>query len=59
MKELVEKKSLTKLEFFRLVELHGSLEPMPPSIFDIWLAKRLQFQNMITEQKEAGVPSNV
>ncbi|PSS17948.1 Inactive ATP-dependent zinc metalloprotease FTSHI 2 like [Actinidia chinensis var. chinensis] len=59
VKELVEKKSLTKLEFFRLVELHGSLEPMPPSIFDIWLAKRLQFQNMITEQKEAGVPSNV
>ncbi|GFY97073.1 AAA-type ATPase family protein [Actinidia rufa] len=59
VKELVEKKSLTKLEFFRLVELHGSLEPMPPSIFDIWVAKRLQFQNMITEQKEAGVPSNV
>ena len=36
--ELVEKKSLTKQEFFGLVELHGSLKPMPPSIIDIRVA---------------------
>lgn len=45
--ELVEKKSLTKQEFFGLVELHGSLKPMPPSIVDIRVAKRTQFQEMM------------
>ncbi|MBA0707377.1 hypothetical protein Golax_019426, partial [Gossypium laxum] len=45
--ELVEKKSLTKQEFFGLVELHGSLQPMPPSIVDIRVAKRTQFQEMM------------
>ncbi|KAK7325157.1 hypothetical protein VNO77_29279 [Canavalia gladiata] len=38
--ELAEKKSLTKQDFYRLVELHGSLKPMPPTILDIHLAKR-------------------
>ncbi|XP_012470172.1 probable inactive ATP-dependent zinc metalloprotease FTSHI 2, chloroplastic [Gossypium raimondii] len=45
--ELVEKKSLTKQEFFGLVELHGSLQPMPPSIVDVRVAKRTQFQEMM------------
>ncbi|GMI73144.1 FtsH (filamentation-temperature-sensitive protein H) inactive 2, embryo defective 2083 [Hibiscus trionum] len=48
---LVEKKSLTKQEFFGLVELHGSLKPMPPSIIDIRVAKRAQFQEMMMNQK--------
>ncbi|GFQ02947.1 hypothetical protein PHJA_002438500 [Phtheirospermum japonicum] len=33
--KLVEKKSLTKQEFFNLVELHGSVEAPPPNILDI------------------------
>ncbi|MBA0608679.1 hypothetical protein Godav_020870 [Gossypium davidsonii] len=45
--ELVEKKSLTKQEFFGLVELHGSLQPMPPSMVDIRVAKRTQFREMM------------
>ena len=49
--ELVEKKSLTKQEFFGLVELHGSLKPMPPSIVDIRVEKRAQFQEMMMNQK--------
>lgn len=35
VERLVEKKSLTKQEFFSLVELHGCLQTMPPSIVDI------------------------
>ncbi|KAK4354482.1 hypothetical protein RND71_026676 [Anisodus tanguticus] len=49
---LVEKKSLTKERFFKLVELHGSIQPMPPSVVDLRSAKRLEFQNMLTNQKE-------
>ncbi|XVF26814.1 hypothetical protein REPUB_Repub14bG0051400 [Reevesia pubescens] len=49
--ELVQKKSLTKQEFFGLVELHGSLKPIPPSIVDIRVAKRAQFQEMMMNQK--------
>ena len=49
--ELVEKKSLTKQEFFGLVELHGSLKPMPPNIVDIRVEKRAQFQEMMMNQK--------
>ncbi|XWS11970.1 hypothetical protein CRYUN_Cryun37aG0050500 [Craigia yunnanensis] len=49
--ELVQKKCLTKQEFFGLVELHGSLKPMPPSIVDIRIAKRAQFQEMMMNQK--------
>ncbi|KAK1578861.1 hypothetical protein Q3G72_033638 [Acer saccharum] len=45
--ELVEKKSLTKQEFFHLVELHGNLQPMPPSILDIRAAKRIEYQEMM------------
>lgn len=57
--ELVQKKSLTKQEFFSLVELHGTLKPMPPSILDIRAAKRKQFQEMMMNQKEAALGSNL
>lgn len=50
--ELVEKKSLTKQEFFNLVELHGSLQPMPPSILDIRAEKRAKFEEMMFKQKQ-------
>ncbi|KAE7999216.1 hypothetical protein FH972_003671 [Carpinus fangiana] len=57
--ELVQKKSLTKNELSHLVELHGSLKPMPPSILDIRTEKRMKFQEMIMKQNEAAVGSNV
>ncbi|XP_010254006.1 PREDICTED: probable inactive ATP-dependent zinc metalloprotease FTSHI 2, chloroplastic [Nelumbo nucifera] len=50
--ELIQKKSLTKQEFFRLVEVHGFLEPMPPNIVDIRVSKRMQFQEMMVDKKE-------
>ncbi|KAF5466552.1 hypothetical protein F2P56_016470 [Juglans regia] len=56
--ELVEKKSLTKQEFLRLVELHGSLQPMPASILDIRTAKGLKFQEMMMNQKKAAIRSD-
>ncbi|KAL6996441.1 putative inactive ATP-dependent zinc metalloprotease FTSHI 2, chloroplastic [Sarracenia purpurea var. burkii] len=56
--ELVQKKSLTKQEFFRLVELHGSLKPIPPSIIDIRIAKHLHFLDQMMNQKDAAVQSN-
>ncbi|XP_057455885.1 probable inactive ATP-dependent zinc metalloprotease FTSHI 2, chloroplastic [Lotus japonicus] len=46
--ELVEKKSLTKQEFFQLVELHACLQPMPRSILDIRVDKRREFQALIS-----------
>ncbi|OVA08548.1 Peptidase M41 [Macleaya cordata] len=49
--ELIQKKNLTKQEFFRLVELHGSLEPVPPSILDIRVAKRMKFQETMMEMQ--------
>ncbi|CAN4115398.1 unnamed protein product [Withania somnifera] len=49
---LVEKKSLTKEGFFKLVELHGSLQPMPPSVVDLRSAKRLEIQDTLTNQTE-------
>lgn len=57
--ELVQKKSLTKQELLHLVELHGSLKPMPPSILDIRTAKRMKFQEMIMKQNQAAIGSNV
>ncbi|GMN37161.1 hypothetical protein TIFTF001_006578 [Ficus carica] len=48
--ELVEKKSLTKQDFLRLVELHGHLQPMPPSILDLRVAKRKKFQDLMMNQ---------
>ncbi|KAL3631925.1 putative inactive ATP-dependent zinc metalloprotease FTSHI 2, chloroplastic [Castilleja foliolosa] len=53
--KLVEKKSLTKQEFFNLVELHGSVEAPPPSILDIRLAKSLELQNLMAHNVEATV----
>ncbi|XP_030969349.1 probable inactive ATP-dependent zinc metalloprotease FTSHI 2, chloroplastic [Quercus lobata] len=57
--ELVQKKSLTKQEFSHLVELHGSLKPMPPSILDIRTARRTQFQEMMMKQNKVIVDSKV
>lgn len=57
--ELVKKKSLTKRDFFSLVELHGSLKPVPPSLLDIRAAKRKQFQDMMMNQKELVSGSNL
>lgn len=49
--ELVQKKSLTKQEFFHLVELHGCTKPLPPSIVDLRAARRLQFQQILKGRK--------
>ncbi|KAI0524588.1 hypothetical protein KFK09_003965 [Dendrobium nobile] len=49
--ELVTKKSLTKQEFFHLVEENGQFDPYPPSIVDIRNAKRVQFQEMMMSRK--------
>ncbi|PON54324.1 AAA-type ATPase [Parasponia andersonii] len=57
--ELVEKKSLTKQDFFRLVELYGCLKPMPPSILDLRTAKRKQFQELMMNQKVIASESNI
>lgn len=56
--ELVQKKNLSKHDFVRLVELYGSLKPMPPSILDIRVAKRKEFQDMMMDQKELASGSN-
>ncbi|XP_028778962.1 LOW QUALITY PROTEIN: probable inactive ATP-dependent zinc metalloprotease FTSHI 2, chloroplastic [Neltuma alba] len=55
--KLVEKKSITKQEFFHLVEMHGSIKPMPPSILDIRASKLQQSQEVLKNQKEAAVRS--
>lgn len=49
---LVEKRSLNKQEFMNLVELHGCIQPTPPTILDIRAVKRAQMQSMIVKQKE-------
>ncbi|KAK6125021.1 hypothetical protein DH2020_041295 [Rehmannia glutinosa] len=56
---LVEKKSLTKQEFFNLVELHGSLQTLPPSILDIRSAERFELQNIMADNVEAAVHGSV
>ena len=48
--ELVRKKSLTKQEFFNLVELHGVIKPMPPSIL------RHQGCQACTVSRNVGAP---
>ena len=59
MDRLVEKKSLTKQEFFDLVELHGSVQTMPPTILDIRAASRLQLQNILLDTEEAAARSSI
>ena len=59
MDELVEKKSLTKQDFARLVELYGCLKPMPPSILDLRAAKRKQMEELMMNQKEIASGSNI
>ncbi|CAF2101098.1 unnamed protein product [Brassica napus] len=48
--KLVQKKSLSKQEFFTLVELYGSIKPMPPSILELRKIKRLQLQEAVMKQ---------
>ncbi|CAI9114191.1 OLC1v1014852C2 [Oldenlandia corymbosa var. corymbosa] len=50
--ELVEKKSLSKQEFFKLVQLHGSIQHMPTNIVDIRSAKRSQLQEELTRHNK-------
>ncbi|XP_068636413.1 probable inactive ATP-dependent zinc metalloprotease FTSHI 2, chloroplastic [Aristolochia californica] len=50
--ELIQKKNLTKQEFSRLVAAYGSLEPVPPNIIDVRIAKRVEFQEMMMGKKE-------
>ncbi|KAI4355598.1 hypothetical protein L6164_004355 [Bauhinia variegata] len=57
VQELVEKKSLTKQDFFRLVELHGSLKQIPPNILDIRDAKRKHLQELIMNQNQTASTS--
>lgn len=59
VEELVKKKSLTKQEFFHLVELHGSIRPMPPSILDIRMAKRAKNQDILMNQNHTNITGNV
>ncbi|CAM8954418.1 unnamed protein product [Rhodiola kirilowii] len=58
--QLLEKKSLTKQEFSRLVGLHGSINSMPPSILELRAAKLAAFREaIVVDQKEpngAAVP---
>ncbi|KAF7843386.1 putative inactive ATP-dependent zinc metalloprotease FTSHI 2, chloroplastic [Senna tora] len=56
--ELVQKKSITKQEFFHLVEVHGSLNPMPPNILDIRASKLKQFEELLKSQKETALRSH-
>lgn len=55
VEELIQKKSLGKQEFFQLVELHGSLEPLPPSLLDIRAAKREQLRESLTKQEQTTI----
>ncbi|KAI3966470.1 hypothetical protein MKW92_012215 [Papaver armeniacum] len=57
--ELVQKKTLTKQEFFRLVDLHGSLEPIQPTILDIRVANRKKLQEKMMHQMEVSQQSNM
>nr|CAD1838559.1 unnamed protein product [Ananas comosus var. bracteatus] len=54
---LVEKKSLTKKEFFQLVGEHGHLELMPQNIINIRNTKRMQFQELMMTQKGSAQES--
>lgn len=45
--KLVQKKSLSKQEFFTLVELYGAVKPMPPSILELRKIKRLELQETV------------
>ncbi|GAB2293487.1 Probable inactive ATP-dependent zinc metalloprotease FTSHI 2, chloroplastic [Dionaea muscipula] len=57
--ELVQKRSLTKKEFFNLVQIHGSLEPDPPSIVDIRVQSSMQPQDNMVNQTDSAVLSNI
>ncbi|KAK2654689.1 hypothetical protein Ddye_014545 [Dipteronia dyeriana] len=56
--ELVEKKSITKQEFFHLVELHGNLQPLPPTILNIRAARRAEYQEMMLNNNVTAIGNN-
>lgn len=47
VEKLVQKKSLSKQEFFTLVELYGSIKAMPPSILELRKIKRLELEETV------------
>ncbi|CAI0474701.1 unnamed protein product [Linum tenue] len=57
--QLVNKKSLSKQEFANLLELHGSVRPLPPSILDLRAVKRAEFQRLLMSQNRTQVDINV
>jgi len=50
--ELVEKKTLTKEDIVRLVQLHGHTKPIPISILDMRDAKRRELQEIAGNGEE-------
>ncbi|XP_076898361.1 putative inactive ATP-dependent zinc metalloprotease FTSHI 2, chloroplastic [Bidens hawaiensis] len=56
---LVEKKSLNKQEFRNLVELHGYIQPSPPSILDIRALKQAQMRSVMMKHEEEEAPNRV
>jgi len=50
--ELVEKKTLTKEDIVRLVQLHGHTKPIPISMLDIRDAKRRELQEIASNGEE-------
>ncbi|KAJ0264226.1 inactive ATP-dependent zinc metalloprotease FTSHI 2 [Hirschfeldia incana] len=50
VEKLVQKKSLSKQDFFTLVETYGSIKPVPPSILELRKIKRLQLQEAVMKQ---------
>ncbi|KAI3907425.1 hypothetical protein MKX01_036342 [Papaver californicum] len=57
--ELVQKKTLTKQEFFHLVDRHGSLEPIQPTILDIRVANRKKLQEKMMDRIEVSQQSSI
>ncbi|KAI3983756.1 hypothetical protein MKX01_001160 [Papaver californicum] len=57
--ELVQKKTLTKQEFFNMVDQHGSLEPIQPTILDIRVANRKKLQEKMMNRIEVSQQSSI
>lgn len=52
--QLIQKKSLSKEEFFFLVKSHGSIQALPPSITDVRFSYEKQLPERVMNQKEAA-----
>lgn len=50
--ELIQRKSLSKQQFFNLVQKYGCLDPLPPNIIDVRNAKRAYFQEMMMAREK-------